>query len=68
MRRNKVRAGNIVIAMFGKKLFAYFMHWNALTQDYKVKMNTKVKDKIIRQYIKFIKSYFKQWKKNMDNK
>ena len=68
LRKNKARAGNIVIAMMGKRLFAYFMHWHAMTEDYKTKMNTKVKDKIIRQYIKYMKSYFSQWRKNMDSK
>lgn len=38
------------------------------TDDYKQKMNTKVRDKVIRSYLLLMGSYFVQWKKLCSDK
>jgi hypothetical protein len=48
----------------GKRLFAYFMHWNNVSVNYKQTMNTKVKDLVLRGYIDMMRSFFNGWKKN----
>ena len=68
LRSNQTRAGNIVRDMLAKRLFAYFMHWNNVGVNYNQTMETKVKDKILKMYINYMKSYFVGWKTNVNTK
>ena len=47
---NQQRAGNIVRDMLAKRLWSYVEHWKNENSNYRITMNTKVRDKIIRLY------------------
>lgn len=40
----------VVRDVFGRILFSYFKHWKDVTEQYKITLNTKVKDKIFQMY------------------
>ena len=50
--------------MLGRRLFAYFDHWSRVNQHYKVTMQTRVKDKIVKMYVNYLGSYFTHWKQS----
>ena len=52
--------------MLGKRLFAYFMHWHNVGVNYNQTMGSKVKDKIVKMYVNYMKSYFVGWKTNVN--
>ena len=60
---NSLRASNITRDMLGKRLYAYFIHWHKVKVNYHNTMQTKVKDKIIKMYLAYMRSYFNGWKK-----
>ena len=61
---SKKRAGNIVRDMLAKRLFAYFKHWYGHTRGFDNTMNMKVKDKIIKLYKDYLRTYLNHWRKN----
>ena len=67
-KSNQKRASNIVRDMLGKRLFAYFMHWNNVGVNYRQTMVTKVKGKVISMYLNYMGSYFVGWKTNVTTK
>lgn len=66
-KREKLKASKRFATLtkdqFSKKIFSYFIHWKMNVEDYKQKMDTKVRDKVIRCYLALMRSYFVQWKK-----
>ena len=62
----KNRACQCVKSMISKQLFEYFYQWKQVNEDYKEKLRTTVKDKIIKVYLHIMRTSFKQWKLNKD--
>lgn len=40
------------------------MHWKTINEDYKDKLRTTVKDKVIKLYIETIRKAFNHWRQN----
>ena len=38
------RAGELISEMLGKGFYSYFYYWSGLNRNFKIQMNTKVKD------------------------
>jgi len=65
---NQLRACNISRDMIGKKLFSYFNKWKYETDNYRVTMQTTVRNRVLRSYDKLMRSFFDQWKKKSFDK
>lgn len=55
----KTKACKCVKAMLGKQVFRYFEHWKQVNEDYKEKLRTTVKNKIIKMYMNIMRTSFK---------
>lgn len=62
----KQRACESVKLMMGKALFRYFDKWREVNEDYKEKIRTTMKDKIIKSYLLLLRSAFNLWKVKRD--
>lgn len=60
--KEKTKACEAVKKMMSKQLFGYFLHWKEITEDYKEKLRTTIKDKIIKVYMEQIRNAFNYWK------
>lgn len=68
LRKNQTRAGNIVTAMLGKRLFAYFDQWRSVNKHYQRTMVSKINDRLIKLYTNEMSSYFQRWKDQLNTK
>lgn len=53
-----------VKSMLSKSLFMYFNRWKQETDDYKEKLRTTIKDRIIKCYMETIRIAFQTWRVN----
>ena len=62
MKSSKRALNKGVVGPFSKVLKSYFKHWRETTHDYKLRLNTKVKDKIIKMYRFKLLDAWARWK------
>ena len=60
--KSKTKAVEAVKKMMAKNLYSYIQHWKAINEEYKEKLRTTVKDKIIKYYMSMIRKAFNHWK------
>lgn len=60
--KNQLRAGFIVRAMMGKKLFTFFLKWKKETDHLRVTCKSKVADRLLKIYRNYQLIYFQRWK------
>jgi hypothetical protein len=58
----KQRACEAVKMCMAKTLSGYFLHWKAINENYKEKLRTSLKDRIIRTYMETMRKSFICWK------
>ena len=52
----------VISTMLSKRIFQYFDHWRQVQMFYKVNLHTKVKDRVLSMYKRYLASYFDHWK------
>jgi len=67
MAKARSRACEAVSAMGSRNVGTYFEHWKQRQNYYKVTLDTKVKDRIIKVYNDRIRHFFMRWKENADS-
>ena len=60
--KNQLRAGFIVRAMMGKKLFAFFFKWKKETDHLRVTCKSKVYDRLLKICKNYQMMYFHRWR------
>ncbi len=60
------QACQTVKKLVSKQLYSYFKHWQAVNENYKEKLRTSIKGKIIQLYMETMRKTFNQWKVNHD--
>ena len=58
------QACTTVKTQMAKRLWTYITHWKNVNEDYKEKLRTTLKDKIIKHYMSTIRVAFTHWHKN----
>ena len=48
--------------MMAKSLYGYFQHWKTINEDYKEKLRTTLKNRIIKAYMETMRKSFVAWK------
>lgn len=56
------RAAEAFKVLASRNVTEYFNQWKAATERFKIKLNTSVKDRIIKAYLNSLRSSFDKWK------
>jgi hypothetical protein len=48
--------------MLSKQLIGYIFHWKAINEEYKEKLRTTLKDRIIKAYMETMRKSFTSWR------
>jgi hypothetical protein len=60
----KLNVCNVIRTALGRRVFAYFRKWKTMTQQYREKCRSKLKDQVCFAYRQNLIGYFLHWRKN----